>query len=92
MIEMASVLIRAMSDEHARVLKARARQHRRSAQGEVAYLLETEGPGFPDDGSRLALEEFRAVAQRWQRRLAGRYFVDSADLTRADRDADHRLR
>jgi plasmid stability protein len=59
-------------------LKNRAERNGRSLQGEAKAILES--------AATLSMSEARAVAEEWQRRLAGRMTSDSSDLIREDRD------
>jgi antitoxin FitA len=76
---MAQVLVRDLDSATVQRLKERARQHGRSLQAEVKAILEQAI-------STYTMEEALAVAQRWQRRTAGRKQSDSADLLRQDRE------
>lgn len=75
---MAQVLVRDLDEELVDRLKERAKDHGRSLQGEVKAILE--------GAAKYSMEEARAVAQQWQKRLAGRIHGNSADLIREDRD------
>ena len=75
---MTQLLIRDMQAETVQRLKARARRHGRSLQGEVKVILE-EAAGY-------SMQEARAVSEGWAVRLDGREFSDSADLVREDRE------
>lgn len=75
---MAEVLVRDLEPETIERLKARARQHGRSLQGEVKAILEAAAP--------LSMSEARELAEHWQRRLAGQIEGDSSDLLREDRE------
>jgi plasmid stability protein len=74
---MAQLLVRNLDEETIKRLKALARQHGRSLQGQVKLLLE--------EAAVLSVDEASAIVEKWQRRLAGRRFSDSAKLVREDR-------
>ena len=74
---MAQLLIRDLDVETIERLKARAKLHRRSLQGEVRLILEKEAAAGRDDPWALA-ERIRAA-------FGGRIFSDSAELIREDR-------
>jgi plasmid stability protein len=74
---MPDILIRGLEPETIRRLKARAKRHGRSLQGEAKLLVEqATGAG----GQHVA-----AMLERWQERFAGRRFSSSARLIREDR-------
>jgi plasmid stability protein len=58
-------------------LRARAKRHRRSLEGEIRLIL--------IEAAALSLGQARSAAAQWQKRLAGRAFGDSAVLIRQDR-------
>ena len=74
---MPQVLIRNVSHKTLSRLKSRAKQNSRSLQAELKEILEREAP--------MAVEEFRAVAAAWRKRLAGRKHSDSGELQAQDR-------
>jgi len=74
---MAQLLVRDLDEKTVKRLKALARRHGRSLQGQVKLLLE--------EAAMLSIGEAMAVVEKWQRRLAGSRFVDSAKLVREDR-------
>ena len=74
---MAQILVRDVDTSIVERLKARAKRHGRSLQGEVKVIL--------IEATDLSLREARDVSARWQKRLSGRAFRDSADLIREDR-------
>ena len=74
---MAQLLVRALDPNTLQRLKALAKQHGRSLQGEVKMIL--------IQAIDLSLSEAEKVSAAWQKRLAGRAFGDSADLIREDR-------
>ena len=74
---MAQILIRDLDDETVDRLKARARQHGRSLQGEARLILtQAAGLGFGDA---------RKLARQWHGRLEGRQLPGSTELVREDR-------
>lgn len=75
---MSQILVRDVAEDTLERLKARARWHGRSLQGEVKSIL-IEATGF-------SVPEARQVSHRWAKRLAGHAFSDSATLIREDRD------
>lgn len=75
---MPQLLIRNLEPETIERLKARAKRHNRSLQGEAKSILE--------ESAKVSMTEARALADKWHKRLAGRKFSDSADLIREDRD------
>jgi plasmid stability protein len=76
---MAQLLVRDIKPETINRLKDRAKQHNRSLQGEAKLILE-------EAAQKMTMEEFKARAQKWRKRLAGGKFSDSAELIREDRD------
>ncbi len=76
---MAQLLIRDMKPEIIKHLKRRAKQHHRSLQGELKYIVEAAV-------STMTIEEMKEVSQGWQKRLKSNSFTDSADLLREDRN------
>ena len=74
---MAQILVRDLEAGILGRLKARAKQHGRSLQGEVKLIL--------IEAIDLSLREATTVSTQWQKRLAGRTFSDSAALIREDR-------
>lgn len=74
---MAQILVRDVEATVVERLKVQARRHGRSLQGEVKVIL--------IQATDLSLQEARAVSARWQKRLAGCTFSDSAALIRKDR-------
>ena len=75
---MPHILVRDLDSDIVERLKSRAKQHGRSLQGEVKAILEETIP--------MTMSEFRAVSEKWQKRLKGRKFSDSAKLIREDRN------
>ena len=75
---MSQILVRNLDPKVVERLKAIAKQHGRSLQGEAKSLLErTAGIGA---------EKIASMLDGWETRLAGRRFDDSASLIREDRD------
>ncbi len=72
------LLMRDLRNETVERLKARAKRHGRSLQGEVKAILEA--------AAGYSMAEAEATSAGWHARLAGRAFSDSADLIREDRD------
>lgn len=75
---MAQILVRDLDDGIVERLKTRAKQHKRSLQGEVKVIL--------IEATDLSLREAYTVSTRWQKRLAGHEFSDSSHLIREDRN------
>jgi antitoxin FitA len=75
---MPQILIRNLDEEVIDSLKARARRHSRSLQGEVKLILEAI--------SRQPDETPLEVAERWQAYFAGSTISDSIDFVRKDRE------
>jgi plasmid stability protein len=75
---MAQILVRDLDAGVLGRLKARAKQHGRSLQGEMKVIL--------IEAIDLSLREATAVSAQWHKRLAGRAFSDSAKLIREDRN------
>ncbi len=75
---MPQILIRDLDADTVARLKARARRHGRSLQGEVKAILE--------DATTFTMTEAAAIADDWQLRLAGRAYSDSAETIREDRE------
>jgi len=74
---MAQFLIRNLDEKAVERLKARAKRHGRSLQGEVKQVLE-QAAGY-------SLEEALQSASKIRRSLRGKRFSDSAKLVREDR-------
>ena len=74
---MAQFLVRDLDEKAVKRLKARAKRHGRSLQGEVKQVLE-QAAGY-------SLEEALQSAGKIRRSLRGRRFADSAKLVREDR-------
>ena len=73
---MPDILIRGLNAETVKRLKARAKQHGRSLQGEVKTVIE--------NAAGLSMAEALTAASGWRKRL-GRTFSDSVELIREDR-------
>ena len=74
---MSQILVRNLTPEAVKRLKARAKQQGRSLQGEVKLLLER--------AAGTGTEEIADMLDGWKKRFAGRRFADSATLIREDR-------
>lgn len=75
---MSDILVRGMDEETVARLKSRARRNGRSLQSELKQVLE--------DAASLEGGEVAEMLKRWETRLAGRRFAESAELIREDRD------
>lgn len=75
---MAQILVRGLDAKTVDRLKARAKRHGRSLQGEVKLILQ--------DAAGYSGEEVMRIVQEWQRKFGGRRFSDSAELIREDRE------
>jgi plasmid stability protein len=75
---MSDILVRGLDAETIRRLKARARRHGRSLQGEAKLLLERAAGAGP--------EEIATMFDGWDKRLDGRKLAPGVDLIREDRD------
>lgn len=76
---MAQLLVRDLDEAVLQRIKGRARQNRRSLQGEAKAILEASAATYTRDE---ALQTF----QSWHEHVAGRQLSDSAVLIREDRD------
>lgn len=74
---MPQLLVRDLDHGTVERLKLRAQRHGRSLQGEVKEILEA--------AATLSMSEAGDLAGKWQRRLAGRTYQDSAAGLREDR-------
>lgn len=72
---MADMLIRDVPRTTLQRLKARAKRHGRSLQGEARQILEQAAQSG----------DVHAIVDRWKKRLVGRQFDGSAALIRGDR-------
>ncbi|MFI5340476.1 MAG: hypothetical protein ACHQ7N_11635 [Candidatus Methylomirabilales bacterium] len=75
--DMPQLLVRNLDEGTITRLKALAKRHGRSLQGQVKIVLE--------EAATLPAGEVSALVQEWQRRLARRRFSDSARIIRKDR-------
>jgi len=75
---MPQLLVRDLDPDTVERLKLRARRHGRSLQGEVKAILEA--------AATFSMSEAAAVAEGWQRKLAGGMYTDSAEAIRVDRE------
>jgi plasmid stability protein len=75
---MPDILVRGLNAQTLKRLKARAKQHGRSLQGEAKLLLEQAA------GSGTG--KVNEMLDKWGRKFAGRKFSDSVELIREDRD------
>lgn len=74
---MPQLLVRNLDEDTIKRLKALAKQHGRSLQGQVKVVLE--------EAATLPVSEVSTLLEKWQRRLAGRRLGDSAKIIRKDR-------
>jgi len=74
---MAQILVRDVERGTLGRLKERAKQHGRSLQGEVKFIL--------IEATDFSVKEARTASERWHRRLSGQRLSDSAVLIREDR-------
>jgi plasmid stability protein len=74
---MAQLLVRNLDEEMIKRLKMLAKRHNRSLQGQVKLILE--------EGAMLSGGQVMELVEKWQRRLGGKRFRDSAALIREDR-------
>jgi plasmid stability protein len=74
---MPDILVRGLNAQAVKQLKARAKQHGRSLQGEAKLLLEQAA------GSGAA--EVADMLGKWKKKFAGRKLTGSVDLIREDR-------
>ena len=79
---MAQILVRGLDQALVARLTERARDNRRSLQGEVKAILE-------EAAAQATNAEVEAILDRWQRhwQRKGKTFSDSAELIREDRDS-----
>lgn len=76
---MAQLLVRNIEPEIIERLKARAKQHKRSLQGEAKSILE-------EAAQKMTMEEALKRARRIRKSFGDRKFSDSAELIREDRE------
>lgn len=74
---MAQILVRDLDAGTLERLKAQAKQHRRSLQGEVKVIL--------IEAITMTRREAHVISTRWQKYLAGQIAGDSAKFIREDR-------
>ena len=74
---MPDILVRGLNAQAVKQLKARAKQHGRSLQGEAKLLLERAA------GANSG--EIAEMLGKWKKKFAGRRFSDSVDMIREDR-------
>ncbi len=74
---MPDILVRGLDAKTLKQLKARAKQHGRSLQGEARLLLERAA------GADAA--EVAKMLGKWRKKFAGRRLAGSMDLIREDR-------
>lgn len=77
---MAQLLVRDLDPKLIGRLRKKAKDNRRSLQGEVKVILEQAA-------DQLTMAELRDAATRIRKRLKGRRFCDSSDLICEDRDS-----
>lgn len=75
---MSDILVRGLESQIVSRLKATAKRHGRSLQGEVKAIL-VEAVSFLSN-------EAQSVSATWKKNLSGRKHSDSADLIREDRN------
>ena len=69
--------VRNLDEDTIKRLKALAKQHGRSLQGQAKIVLE--------EAAMLPVNEVSAIVKKWQRRLARKRFSDSTRILREDR-------
>ncbi len=74
---MPQLLVRNLGEDTIKRLKALAKRHGRSLQGQVKAILE--------ENAVLPMDEVSTLVEKWRRRFAGRRFSDSATIIREDR-------
>ncbi len=74
---MPQLLVRNLDEDTITRLKALAKRHGRSLQGEVKIVLE--------EAATLSAGEVSTLLEKWQQRLARRRLSDSARIIRKDR-------
>lgn len=74
---MPNILVRGLDAETIKRLKAKAKEHGRSLEGEVKMLIER--------GAGVQREQIAAILNRWETRFAGRRFTSNARLVREGR-------
>jgi antitoxin FitA len=76
---MADVTIRDIDPELLGRLEDLAKAEGRSVEDQARIILEEKLPKY-------SIEETRRLARKWQERFRGRFFSDSTDLIREDRE------
>jgi plasmid stability protein len=76
---MAQLLVRDIEPKIIERLKERARQHKRSLQGEAKSILE-------EAAERMTIEKAIKSARKIRKSFGGKIFSDSAELIREDRE------
>ncbi|MBZ0169949.1 hypothetical protein MELA_01007 [Candidatus Methylomirabilis lanthanidiphila] len=74
---MPQLSVRNLNEETIKRLKALAKQHGRSLQGQAKIVLE--------EAAMLPANEISAIVEKWQRQFAGKRFSDSTRILREDR-------
>ncbi len=74
---MPQILVRNLGEDTIKRLKALAKRHGRSLQGQVKAILE--------QNAVLPMDEVSTLVEKWQNRFAGRRFSDSAKTIREER-------
>ena len=75
---MPELLVRNLEEETVERLKALARRHGRSLQGQVKAVLE--------EAASLSAGDVTALVAKWEGRFKGKRFGDSGRLIRKDRE------
>jgi plasmid stability protein len=75
---MAELLIRNIEHTTVERLKAQAKLHKRSLQGELKAIIEA--------ATKMTADEAKQVTAAWRKRLSGKSFSDSTELVREDRN------
>lgn len=76
---MAQLLVRDIDSEIIERLKSRAKQHKRSLQGEAKSILE-------EAARKMTTEEALERARKIRESFGGKTFSDSAEMIREDRE------
>lgn len=74
---MPDILVRGLNADAVKRLKAQAKQHGRSLQGEAKLLLERAAGTDTTEVARML--------DKWKKKFAGRKLASSVDLIREDR-------
>ncbi len=75
---MPNILVRDLDGDIVNRLKAIAKRHGRSLQGEVKVILY--------EATALSMKEAKAISERWRKHFSGRPMSDSAESIREDRN------